>query len=156
MKVSDIMKREARTCFWWSDLATAGRVMAEIECGALPVLNELGQVMGLFTDRDICLATAGRDAKPSSIRAGELLNGDLYTCAADQEVHEALWIMQEFGVRRLPVVDSSNRLEGILCLDDAAVVAQPLGPEDYTGPFYSDIARTLKGICSHPLPAVVS
>ncbi|HSG40336.1 MAG TPA: CBS domain-containing protein [Thermoanaerobaculia bacterium] len=156
MKVSDIMRREARTCFWWNDLAAAGRTMAEVECGVLPVLNELGQVMGMITDRDICLAVTSRDAKPSALRAGELLNGDLYTCAPDQEIHEALWIMQEFGVRRLPVVDETNRLEGILSLDDVALVAQPLGPEDYTGPFYSDIARTLKGICAHPLPAVVS
>ncbi|RPH57140.1 CBS domain-containing protein, partial [bacterium] len=107
-------------------------------------------------DRDICLAVAMLDDKPSAIPVADVMSGDLYTCAADDEIHEALETLREVGVRRLPVVDEQNHLQGILSIDDVVLDARALGHDGFTGPFYSDIARTLKGICSHPSPAVVS
>jgi CBS domain-containing protein len=156
MKVWNIMKSEARVCYPWMDLASAGRIMLEVDCGVLPVLNESEQVVGVITDRDICLAVTGLDEKPSNLPVADVMSGELYTCAADDEIHEALDIMRQFGVRRLPVVDEQNRLQGILSIDDVVLEARALGHEGFTGPFYSDIARTLKGICSHPSLALVS
>jgi hypothetical protein len=52
-------------------------------------------------------------------------------------------------VRRLAVLDEGGRLDGILSIDDVAVASRALGPYDYTGPFYSDVAKTLKAICGH-------
>jgi CBS-domain-containing membrane protein len=77
MKVSDIMKREARTCFWWNDLAAAGRIMAEVECGVLPVLNELGQVMGMITTSGLTrgASTLPRRASPSDPKRHRLHPG---------------------------------------------------------------------------------
>lgn len=156
MRVWNIMKSEARVCHPWMDLASAGRAMAEVDCGALPVVDEGQRVVGMITDRDICLAVAVLDTKPSAIPVADVMSGDLYTCAADDEIHEALDTMREFGVRRLPVVDEQNHLQGILSIDDVVLEARALGHDGFTGPFYSDIARTLKGICSHPSPALVS
>jgi CBS domain-containing protein len=155
MRVYSVMKREPRTCSPETDLATAGRTMAQVDCGFLPVIDAERKVVGLITDRDICLAVTLRDELPSTMRVQDAISGEIYSCSADEEVTEALNTMREFGVRRLPVLDLAGRIEGILSLDDVVLEARALGSEQFTGPFYSDIARTLKAICSHPMPAVV-
>lgn len=155
MRVYSVMKREPRTCTPATDLATAGRTMAQVDCGFLPVIDAANKVVGLVTDRDICLAVTLRDELPSAIRVQDVISGEVYSCSADEEITEALNTMREFGVRRLPVLDMAGRIEGILSLDDIVLEARALGSEQFTGPFYSDIARTLKAICSHPMPAVV-
>lgn len=156
MRVQTIMTREPRTCSPETDLATAGRAMAQVGCGVLPVVDAGNRVVGVITDRDICLALANRDEKPSAIRVQDVISGEVYSCTSEDHIVEALDIMRAFGVRRLPVVDMENRIRGILSLDDIVLEARALGAEDFTGPFYSDIARTLKAICSHPMPALVS
>jgi CBS domain-containing protein len=155
MRVYSVMKREPRTCTPETDLATAGRTMAQVDCGFLPVIDAGRRVVGLITDRDICLGVTLRDELPSAIRVKDVISGEVYSCTADEEITEALNTMREFGVRRLPVVDMAGRIEGILSLDDIVLESRALGSEQFTGPFYSDIARTLKAICSHPTPAVV-
>jgi len=156
MKVYSAMKREPSTCTLGTDLATAGRMMARVGCGFLPVIDAGRRVVGVITDRDICLFLASRDEKPSSVRVQDVISGEAYSCSAEEELTEALNTMREFGVRRLPVVDLENRIEGILSLDDIVLESRALGSEHFTGPFYSDIARTLKAICSHPMPTLVS
>lgn len=155
MRVYSVMKREPRTCTPETDLATAGRIMAQVDCGFLPVIDPDHRVVGLVTDRDICLAVTLRDELPSALKVQDVISGEVYSCTADEEVTEALNTMREYGIRRLPVLDMAGRIEGILSLDDIVLEARALGSEQFTGPFYSDIARTLKAICSHPMPAVV-
>jgi CBS domain-containing protein len=155
MRVYSVMKREPRTCTPETDLATAGRTMAQVDCGFLPVIDAARKMVGLITDRDICLGVTLRDELPSNIRVMDVISDEVYSCSADEEITEALNTMREFGVRRLPVLDMAGRIEGILSLDDIVLEARTLGSEQFTGPFYSDIARTLKAICSHPMPAVV-
>jgi CBS domain-containing protein len=148
------MRHEARVCELESTLDVAGRTMAQVGCGILPVLAGTGEVVGVITDRDICLALTERNKQPSEVRVSEVVSGELYTCRADDDLVEALDTMRIFGVRRLPVVGEAQRLEGILSLDDVVLEARALSAESYEGPFYSDIARTLKGICGHTLSAV--
>jgi len=156
MRVRDIMRREARVCAPETTLDVAGRTMAQVGCGVLPVLADTGQVAGVITDRDICLALAERNQRPSDVRVSEVFSGELVTCRADDDIVEALETMRIFAVRRLPVVDDRQRLEGILSLDDVILEARALGAESYEGPFYSDVARTLKGICGRAFPPVAA
>jgi CBS domain-containing protein len=154
MRVREIMRREARFCHPWTPLADAGRMMAEVGCGVLPVVDLEQNVIGMVTDRDICLVLTARDRKASEIAVREVVRDDVFTCEAGDDIGDALAIMAACQVRRLAVLDEAAHLEGILSLDDVAVAARALGPHDYTGPFYSDVAKTLKAICSQPLPAV--
>ena len=156
MRVYSVMKREPSTCVPHTDLAEAGRTMARVGCGFLPVVDAGRRVIGVITDRDICLSLAERDETPSAVRVQDVISGDVYSCSAEDELTEALNTMREFGVRRLPVVDLENRILGVLSLDDVVLESRALGSEHFTGPFYSDIARTLKAICSHPMPALAS
>lgn len=155
MKVQEIMRREARFCHPWNNLAEAGRIMEEVGCGVLPVVDAGKRVIGMLTDRDICLAVAAKDCKPSEVLAREAIgSSEVFACSADDDVSEALAIMGACQVRRLAVLDEAGCLDGVLSIDDIALVSRALGPNDYTGPFYTDVAKTLKAICGHPILSV--
>lgn len=155
MKVREIMKSEARVCTPETTVAQAGRTMAKVGCGFLPIVTGDNRVEGVVTDRDVCLAVTARDQKPSEIEVREVMSGEVYSCVEEEEIWEALHTMRIFGVRRLVVLDGEGHLRGILSMDDIVLQAKALGDEEFTGPFYSDVAKTLKAICSHPMPAVV-
>jgi CBS domain-containing protein len=81
------------------------------------------------------------------------MSGEVWSCGPDDDIREALGVMRERKVRRLPVL-AHGRLEAILSLDDVVLEAQAVATESFEGPFYSDITRTLKAINLHQTPAV--
>ncbi len=156
MKVHDIMKREPCITTPGAHLAKVGALMAEAACGFLPVLGDEDKVVGVITDRDLALTVATRDRKPSEIQVRQVMSGEVWSCAPDDDIREALSAMRVRKVRRLVVLDAHDRLEGILSLDDVVLEAQAIETESFKGPFYSDITRTLKAINAHQTPAVVA
>jgi CBS domain-containing protein len=155
MRVADVMKREPRFTTPESSLAAAGRMMTDADCGVLPVIQADRTVVGVITDRDICLALARTDSKPSLVPVRQVMNGRAETCRPEHPVEEALRRMREHGVRRLPVVDSEGHLKGILSLDDIVLETRAVRGDDFTGPFYLDVIRTLKSIYTQPASAQV-
>ena len=154
MKVRDVMRREPCVCGPADHLAKVGRIMAEAGCGFLPVVGDDERVAGVITDRDLALAAATRDRKPSEIEVHQVMSGEVYACAPDDDVRDALAVMRERKVRRLPVLES-HHLCAILSLDDVVLEAQAVATETFSGPFYSDISRTLQEINLHQMPAVL-
>jgi CBS domain-containing protein len=73
------------------------------------------------------------------------MSGEVYLCHPDDDIRQALGVMRERKVRRLPVVGPGG-LEGILSLDDVVLEAQAVATESFSGPFYSDITQTLKAV----------
>ena len=120
MKVQDIMTSDVQCCGPDTNLAEASLIMWENDCGALPVLEASGKVVGMVTDRDICMAVGTRNRAPSEITVFEVKPNprELYACAPEDDIHAALKTMREQGVRRLPVVNDDNELVGILSVDD--------------------------------------
>jgi CBS domain-containing protein len=155
MKVHDIMKHEPCFTSPGAHLAKVGTMMAEAACGFLPVIGDEDRVVGVITDRDLALAVATRDRKPSEIQVRQVMSGEVWACSPDDDIREALSMMRVHRVRRLPVL-AHRRLEGILSLDDVVLEAQAIETESFKGPFYSDITRTLKAINVHQTPAVVA
>ncbi len=156
MKVHDIMKHEPCFTTPGAHLARVGTTMAEAACGFLPVVGDEDRVVGVITDRDLALAVATRDRKPSEIQVDQVMSGEVWACSADDDIREVLAVMRTHRVRRLPVLGTGKRLEGILSLDDVVLEAQAIETESFKGPFYSDITRTLKAINVHQTPAVVA
>lgn len=152
MRVKDVMRRNPRRCAPADTIATAATAMAEVDCGVLPVVGERGQVMGVITDRDICLALARCDRRPSEVSVESVMTSPVHTCRANDELRRALATMRAGRVRRLPVVGAAGELEGLLSMDDVVLQARALETEVFTGPFYVDIAETLKAINCHPVP----
>lgn len=146
MKVEQICTRPAKSCTPESTLADAGNLMGEADCGLLPVVDDAGRVVGVVTDRDICLALSltGKPANQVPVRI--LLQDAVHTCGMGEGVRDALRTMRTRKVRRLPVVDGAGVLCGVISLGDVARAAKPerlAGPSDVTD---EDLALALKTI----------
>lgn len=152
MKVKDVMTLDAKACWITESLTDAAKAMWENDCGILPVVKDARKVVGLITDRDICMATAMRECSPSGISVEEVMTGEVYAAGPDDDIHQALKTMQEHKIRRLPVVDSEGELRGILSMNDIVLKAQkPNGKRAPQLP-YADVVETFKAICAHPQP----
>jgi hypothetical protein len=93
--------------------------MWERRCGCVPVLDDGDQVVGLLTDRDICMAAYTQGRRIDDIAVTTAMSRPVWTCAASASVEEAEDLMMAHGVRRLVVVDD-GRLQGVVSLDDIA------------------------------------
>lgn len=119
MKVQDIMKSPVETIAPGESTKEAARKMHDLHIGSLPVVDN-GQLVGIITDRDICVrvTATGRDAISTSVK--EVMGKSVETCRADQDVEAAAKIMMDHHIRRLVVLDASNAISGFLSVDDLA------------------------------------
>jgi CBS domain-containing protein len=146
-QVKELMTRDCRACDPSESLATAALRMWEADCGILPVVAG-GRVRGAITDRDICMALALKDRRPSELAVGDVMSGELWTAEADDEVVAALATIARHKVRRLPVLEA-GRLAGMLSMND---IVNCLGENpDLRQPILS----TLESLSAHrTLPSV--
>jgi CBS domain-containing protein len=146
MKVRAVMNTPAQTVSAESSLAEAGRRMAKDECGVLPVVDSKGKVVGVLTDRDVCVALATKNRRASDIPANEAMSPRVYACGPGDDVQRALETMRYRLIRRLPVVDDAGKLVGILSIDDIVIHAGPASatPEGVT---YGEAFRTMRAVC---------
>jgi CBS domain-containing protein len=145
MKVQDIMVKDVKSCQPQTNLSEASRIMWANDCGALPVVEGNGKVVGMITDRDIAMAVGTRNRIPSQLTVFDVKPNprELYTCSPEGDIHEALKTMREQGVRRLPVVNNGT-LRGMLCLNEITLKASKRGDISY-----DDVVDTLKAISEH-------
>lgn len=149
MNVQDIMTSDVQCCGPDTNLAAVATMMWDSDCGALPVLNTNGQVMGMITDRDICMATATKNKAPSEITVWETTSGKAYTCKPTDDVHTALDLMKRERVRRLPVVDEEGVFQGIIAMNDFLLAAQEARGRSTPAVSYEDVVHALKAISAH-------
>lgn len=130
------MTRNVECCSPDSTLAEAAQKMWERDCGSLPVCDREERVVGMITDRDICMA-AWLQGKPlQELRVEDAMSRDVIACRPDDPMRRAETLMEERQIRRLPVVTAENRLMGIVSLGDMARategdgVAEPLRPRE--------------------------
>ena len=121
MKVKDLMTTDVKHCGVETNLAAAAKIMWEGDCGAVPVTDERDRVVGVITDRDICIAAATRPRTEGEIPVKDVISKDLHTCSPGDDVRAALETMKTRKVRRLPVVEQGGRLAGIVTIHDIAV-----------------------------------
>jgi CBS domain-containing protein len=100
-------------------LVDAARMMRDLDVGALPICGNDDRLKGMLTDRDIVVKCIADGGDPSSVIAGSLAEGKPVTIGADDDIREALEVMQEYQVRRLPVIDGHD-LVGIIAQADIA------------------------------------
>ena len=148
MKVAELMTSVVQSCTPETNLAAAAMEMWNGDCGALPIVDEGGRVLGMITDRDICIAAATNNQHIASIKVGEVRTGEVQSCTPETSVRDALTIFEQARVRRLPVVDEDNKLQGILSLSD--ILLQTTEARDKKGAdvSYADVANAFKTICA--------
>jgi len=144
MKVEQVMSQPARTCSLNASVSEAGSLMLEGRCGVLPVLSLRGVLVGVVTDRDLCLATAVRRRSATQVAVHEAMSTKLATCGPGDDLKSALETMATAGVHRLPVIDGEGHLKGILSIDD--IVLDGVGGD---GVSEADIVETLRRISAH-------
>ncbi len=124
-------------------METAAQQMRRFEVGALPICDGEGRPVGIVTDRDIVVDVVGQGADPKTTTAGELAQGadNLHTVELDTDIDDAVVLMEQRQIRRLPVTDRGV-LVGIITEAD---LARNLS-EDTVGEF-------VVAVCSADLPA---
>jgi CBS domain-containing protein len=145
MIVERIMTRDVACCSPNDTLDRAVRLMADYDCGCIPVV-EGGAITGILTDRDACMAACNENARLSNIRVGDVMSRHVRTCRPTDEIASVERQMQVFKVRRIPVVDEQKRVIGMVSLDDLALVADR-GQEKLGFPTAAEVAHTLALIC---------
>ena len=121
MKVREIMTEPVLTCTPDTSLAVAAHRMGEANYGTLPVVDVHGRLVGIITDRDICLAVARTNRNALNVAVHEVMTSKVFSALVDDDVHAALTIMKDARVRRLPVHDQSGRLQGMLSIEDLVI-----------------------------------
>ena len=139
----------AKAIWLTESLADAAKLMWENDCGALPVIKDGRKVIGMITDRDICMAIAMRDTNPSRVSVEEVMTGQVFSVNDEDEIEQALQIMQEHKIRRLPVLNAEGNLEGILSMNDLVLHAKATKAGSLP---YAEVMKTYQAICEHPLP----
>jgi CBS domain-containing protein len=143
MRVEDVMTRDVSFCNPGTNAAAAAEIMWTRDCGVLPVLEDSGRVVGVVTDRDLFIALGTQNRNASEIPVGTIMHPEPSLCAPDDDVRKALKTMAQQRVHRLPVVDKSGELKGILSMNDVVLRAK----SETDGIFKDDVIRTLKAIC---------
>jgi CBS domain-containing protein len=120
MKVSAVMTKDVGTCVQDETLDKAARIMLERDCGVVPIVVDRGsrKLAGIVTDRDICMAACTTGRMLGQIPLDEAMTRNVTSCRASDETDAAERLMQQAQVHRLPVLDDSNRLVGVLAIAD--------------------------------------
>jgi CBS domain-containing protein len=126
--VRDLMTSDPRTVEPSTSVVDAARAMKEEDVGPLPITDG-DRLVGILTDRDIAVRVVAEGKDPQSTTVEEIASRDLVTVDPDQGLDEAMRLMAEHQVRRLPVCEEDGRLVGILAQADVAreVGDQPTG-----------------------------
>ena len=120
MNAGSVCKRGVVIAAPTDDLIAAAHVMREKHVGYLVVCeaSQSGRVVGVLTDRDIVVAVLAQEVDARALKVGDVMTRDPLVIDEGQSIEVVLRHMREAGVRRVPVVDRSGALTGVLSIDD--------------------------------------
>jgi CBS domain-containing protein len=122
MKVKDVMHQGAEWIAPQTPLADVARKMRDLDVGAMPV-GENDRLIGMVTDRDIACRGVPDGSAIGQLTARDVMTKGIIYCREDEELQDAMRIMEQRQVRRLPVIDDKKRMVGMLSLGDIADAA---------------------------------
>jgi len=141
MKLGDVMTKSPASCSPETNLAAAVEILWNRNCGVLPIVDLNERLVGIVTDRDICVALGTRNQLPGEIPVRDVAAAKIVAGKPDDDLRKALAIMAEAKVRRLPVVDDAGKLQGIVSIDD---ILLRTGAERSAELSAEDVVRTLR------------
>lgn len=137
MKVQEIMSADPTCCAAVSTVDEAARLMAEHECGEIPVVDSGHKPLGVVTDRDIaCRAVAKGKGPDTPVR--EIMSSPAITVSPDTDIDECCRIMEANQIRRVPVIDAQGGCCGIVAQADLA----RRGSEKMTAELVRDVSQS--------------
>ncbi len=151
MKVREIMTPEVKVCSESDSLNRAAQLMWDNDCGCIPVVatDGAGLLVGMLTDRDICMAAYTQGKPLLAIPVASVMSRAIITCGPEDDVRRAEELMRQNRIRRLPIVDATGALKGILSINDIAREAErerqaARRSRQITG---DELAETLAAVC---------
>jgi CBS domain-containing protein len=152
MRVEQLMARQVQSCTPQDSLGRAAQLMWEHDCGCLPVLASpfSMRVVGVITDRDICMAALFKDRPLHELTVADTMSGRVHSCRPADSLLDAEQAMRAAHVRRLPVVDAEGALVGMLALADLAREASRENTLPTRQIAESEVNETLAAICEPP------
>ena len=151
MKISDLMTRPVHACRATDTLDRAAGLMWEHDIGSVAVVDDAGQLIGMVTDRDACMASYTRGLALCDIPVATAMSKHVVSCKTDDTDGAVAQLMAKHKIRRIPVVDETNRPVGLVSLNDLArTMARG---RDVPA---SSVAGTLAAICEHRQPEAQS
>ena len=121
--IKDVMSHPAVTCPADSTLDHVARLMWEFDCGVIPVVNDQGHLVGVVTDRDVCMAAYTQGRPLGNIPVTTAMASQVVAGRLDDSIESAEARMREHQVRRLPVLDAEDRPAGVVSMNDLARLA---------------------------------
>lgn len=144
MNIKDLMHTPAISCRRTDSLDTAAGLMWEHDCGVITVLGDEGQLVGVITDRDICMAAYTQGRAPKELSVADAMAKQVYFARPDDSVTVAEALMKDHQVRRVPIVDAQDKPVGVLSVNDLARYAvSPRGKD-----VQREVVQTLAAVCT--------
>jgi CBS domain-containing protein len=137
MLLKEIMTRDVDVVNAGAFLREAAAKMKALDVGVLPVVDN-GRLAGILTDRDITIRASADGRDPNTTTVTEVMSTDLVYGLEDQEVEEAVSVMEARQIRRLPVLNEEKRLVGIVSLADIAIHA---GDRNLAGETLQEVSK---------------
>ena len=134
--IREVMTSNPSTVESSASVADAARLMRDEDVGLAPIV-EGDRLVGTLTDRDIAIRVVAEGRDPQSTTAREVASTDLVTVDPQQDLDEAVRLMSQHQVRRLPVVEEDGRLIGVVAQADVAQA----GDDSQTGQLVQDISE---------------
>lgn len=156
MYVQQLMETQLKTCSRSDRLNRAAHLMWDGDCGCVPVVEDGdgSALVGILTDRDICMA-AYTQGKPLGELPVELaMSKKVWTIRPDESITAAEKLLAEKQIRRLPVVDATGRLVGILSLNDIAQEAARERGQKRKSVSDAEVGATVAAICEPRAAAI--
>lgn len=155
MKVKDVMMRTPAFCNEGSNAGEAVEMMWKRNCGLLPIMDAKNKVVGVVTDRDLCIALGTRGIPAGQLTIAAVADGRVFSCSPEDEIHLALAKMSRNKVRRLVVLEKNGQLAGIVSMDDIVRHAAQQAADEPVELSYADVVSTLQHVFEMAVPQTV-
>jgi CBS domain-containing protein len=141
------MSQPAIVCHAQDMLNQAAHLMWYHDIGVVAVVNDQESLVGIITDRDICMAAYTQGRPIQEVSVGEIMTKQVISCAPGDKVKSAEKKMRAHQIRRLPVVGLHGRVQGMLSLNDIAREAEREGDRRSPEVTPAEVAKTLASVC---------
>jgi CBS domain-containing protein len=137
MRLGEVMTRDVEVIGSNARLREAAAKMKDLDVGLIPVCDG-DELKGTLTDRDITVRATAEGRNPSKTKVSDIMSKEIAYCFEDQEIEEAMSLMEARQIRRLPILNREKRLVGIVSLGDLAVHT---GQNELLGETLKEVSR---------------
>jgi len=122
MRLGEMMTMDVEVIGSNASLKQAATKMKDLDVGLIPVC-EGDELKGTLTHRDIAVRATAEGRSPSKTKVSDIMSKEIAYCFEDQEIEEAMSLMEARQIRRLPILNREKRLVGIVSLGDLSAQA---------------------------------